>query len=79
MAKIKSTENNNHVRKAPKAYDNKKFIHSSDGRILRLLAEYLHPKQRLDRKEIKKTIIFLTIGTNYLRNKTIFVRNFNLS
>ncbi|MGQ9819275.1 MAG: LOG family protein [Candidatus Kapaibacteriales bacterium] len=41
-----------------KAYDNRSFIHSSDGRIIRIIAEYLYPEQRLRRQGIKKTIIF---------------------
>lgn len=41
-----------------KAYDNRSFIHSSDGRIIRIIAEYLYPEQRFRRQGIKKTIIF---------------------
>lgn len=41
-----------------KAYDNRSFIHSSDGRIIRIIAEYLYPEQRFRRQRIKKTIIF---------------------
>lgn len=41
-----------------KAYDNRSFIHSSDGRIIRIIAEYLYPEQSFRRHGIKKTIIF---------------------
>ncbi|OGU40134.1 MAG: Rossman fold protein, TIGR00730 family [Ignavibacteria bacterium GWB2_35_12] len=41
-----------------KGYDNFDFIHSKDGRVIRLLAEYLYPKQVLDKNNIKKGIIF---------------------
>jgi uncharacterized protein (TIGR00730 family) len=44
--------------RADKAYDNKSFLHSDDGRVLRIMAEYLHPKQHLEEKHIDKAIIF---------------------
>ena len=53
--------NNKKVRKiepALKAYDNKRFLHSRDGRIIRIMAEYLYPEQRLRRAGIKRTVIF---------------------
>ncbi|MCL5991510.1 MAG: TIGR00730 family Rossman fold protein [Bacteroidetes bacterium] len=46
------------LKKALKGYDNWDFIHSKDGRVIRLLAEYLYPKQVLDKNNIKKGIIF---------------------
>ncbi|MBI5323689.1 MAG: TIGR00730 family Rossman fold protein [Ignavibacteriae bacterium] len=46
------------VQRALKGYDNQDFIHSKDGRVIRLLAEYLYPKQVLDKNNIKKGIIF---------------------
>lgn len=45
-------------RRVEKAYDNKKFVHSSDARIIRMLAEYLHPQQQFKLKKVMKTIIF---------------------
>ncbi|MFA6570430.1 MAG: TIGR00730 family Rossman fold protein [Bacteroidota bacterium] len=56
--KKEKNKNNTIVHSAQKGYDNKKFIHSSDGRVIRLLAEYLHPKQQLERMKVKKSIIF---------------------
>lgn len=41
-----------------KAYDNRNFIHSNEGRIIRIIAEYLYPEQHLRKNGIKKTIIF---------------------
>lgn len=41
-----------------KAYDNKKFLHSPDGRILRILSEYLFPEQKLRKAKIRRTVIF---------------------
>ncbi len=41
-----------------KAYDNREFIHSMDGRTIRLLAEYLYPEQFFRKNSINKTIAF---------------------
>ncbi|MBM2815639.1 MAG: putative Rossmann fold nucleotide-binding protein [Ignavibacteria bacterium] len=43
---------------APKAYDNSLFIHSPEGRIIRLQSEYLYPLQHFKKQHIKKYIIF---------------------
>lgn len=44
--------------KSPKAYEDKEFINSSDGRTLRLLAEYLEPQARFKKHKIMDTIVF---------------------
>ncbi len=44
--------------KAHKAYDNKDFIHSKDGRLIRLLSEYQYPEQYFRKYGIKGTIVF---------------------
>ncbi len=41
-----------------KAYDNFEFIHSGDGRIMRLIAEYLYPDQYLRKKNVRGAIVF---------------------
>ena len=46
------------IYKAKKAYDNPQFLHSREGRIIRMIAEYLHPKQKFETKKVNKTIIF---------------------
>lgn len=46
------------LERAPKAYDNNEFLHSKDGRVIRLLAEYLHPEQHLRKHGINKFILF---------------------
>lgn len=46
------------TKRLKKAYDNSKFIHSRDGRILRIISEYLYPEQRLSRAGIKRAVIF---------------------
>ena len=48
----------NHIKSAMKAYDNKRFLHSKNGRILRLISEYLYPEQKLRAFGIKRTVIF---------------------
>jgi uncharacterized protein (TIGR00730 family) len=45
-------------KKALKAYDNSNFLHSKDGRVVRVLAEYLYPQQQFRLKKVYKTIIF---------------------
>ncbi|HDL18761.1 MAG TPA: TIGR00730 family Rossman fold protein [Bacteroidetes bacterium] len=45
-------------KKSKKAYENLDFMHSSDGRVIRLLAEYLEPKRRLRRQRVRDTIVF---------------------
>src|ERR1700752_609193 len=44
--------------RAPLAYENKKFLNSPDGRILRILAEYQEPLSRFRRERIQGTIVF---------------------
>jgi uncharacterized protein (TIGR00730 family) len=42
----------------PKAYENLEFLKSPHARTLRILAEYLEPKARLDRHRIRDTMVF---------------------
>lgn len=41
-----------------KAYDSTRFIHSRDGRSLRILAEYQEPEARFEQYNIADTIVF---------------------
>ena len=41
-----------------KAYNNEDFIHSPDGRALRILSEYIEPSARFSRYRIDDTIVF---------------------
>lgn len=50
MASIKS--------KADKAYLNEEFLKSPEARLLRLMAEYMEPRARLQRERVKDTIVF---------------------
>ncbi|MCH8126425.1 TIGR00730 family Rossman fold protein [candidate division KSB1 bacterium] len=45
-------------RKFEKAYENDHFLRSSDARIIRIISEYLEPKQRLHREKVRDTIVF---------------------
>lgn len=44
--------------KSSKAYENYDFINSTNGRTIRLLAEYLEPKARFKKHKIVDTIVF---------------------
>jgi len=58
MKKKKFTEEELHPKHPLKAYDNRVFIHSNEGRIIRIIAEYLYPEHHFKKHGIKKTIIF---------------------
>lgn len=44
--------------KAPKAYQNTKFLHAPAARELRILSEYLEPKSRLRKNKVQDTVVF---------------------
>src|SRR5215471_10166099 len=46
------------LKAAPLAYQNEPFINSPDGRILRILSEYLEPLARFRREQIQDTVVF---------------------
>ena len=56
--------------KAKKSYDNPKFLHSTEGRVVRMLTEYLHPKQQFVKKKVYKTIIFF--GSARIQSKEFY-------
>ena len=43
---------------APLAYQNEPFLNSPDGRILRILSEYVEPLARFRREQIQDTVVF---------------------
>lgn len=43
---------------APLAYQNEPFLNSPDGRILRILSEYIEPLSRFRREQIQDTVVF---------------------
>jgi hypothetical protein len=46
------------LKPAPLAYENEPFISSPDGRILRILSEYVEPLARFRREQIQDTVVF---------------------
>src|SRR5580693_480650 len=44
--------------KAPLAYENPGFLNSADGRLIRIVAEYLEPLSRFRREGIQDTVVF---------------------
>ena len=46
------------LKAAPLAYQNEPFINSPDGRILRILSEYVEPLARFRREQIQDTVVF---------------------
>jgi len=44
--------------KLQKAYQNNKFLRGKDGRLVRILSEYLEPASRLRWQKVKDTIVF---------------------
>ncbi len=46
-------------KRPPKAYHNAQFLDSREARALRILAEYLEPKARLERQRVDDTIVFM--------------------
>jgi uncharacterized protein (TIGR00730 family) len=53
--------------KPKKAYENDRFLNSADGRTLRILGEYLHPKSKFRKHKIMDTIVFF--GSARLKSK----------
>ena len=43
---------------APLAYENPAFLNSADGRLIRIVAEYLEPLARFRREQIQDTVVF---------------------
>jgi uncharacterized protein (TIGR00730 family) len=50
--------NESNVKRAPLAYENEAFLNSPDGRILRILSEYMEPIARFRREQIQDTVVF---------------------
>ncbi len=44
--------------KAPLAYENSAFLNSADGRLIRIVAEYMEPLARFRREQIQDTVVF---------------------
>ena len=50
--------NESQAKRAPLAYENEQFLNSPDGRILRILSEYIEPLARFRREQIQDTVVF---------------------
>jgi uncharacterized protein (TIGR00730 family) len=46
------------LEKAPLAYENPGFLNSADGRLIRVMSEYLEPLARFRREQIQDTVVF---------------------
>src|SRR5579863_8180537 len=46
------------IKPAPLAYQNEPFLNSPDGRILRIMSEYVEPLARFRREQIQDTVVF---------------------
>ena len=54
----KKDENPIHGAIAPLAYENPQFLNSPDGRLLRIMSEYVEPLARFRREQIQDTVVF---------------------
>ncbi|MDT3696120.1 MAG: TIGR00730 family Rossman fold protein [Ignavibacterium sp.] len=63
------------ISKSVKAYQNSDFMSSSDGRTIRLIAEYLEPQARFKKHKIMDTIVFF--GSARLKSKKEALTDFN--
>src|SRR6266853_1399048 len=58
MKPIKDDMDTMHEEIAPLAYENPQFLNSPDGRILRIMSEYVEPLARFRREQIQDTVVF---------------------
>ena len=57
------------LKRAPLAYANENFVNSPDGRILRILSEYMEPIARFRREQIQDTVVFF--GSARFHSRTV--------
>ncbi len=57
------------MKRAPLAYENEAFVNSPDGRILRILSEYMEPIARFRREQIQDTVVFF--GSARFHSRTV--------
>jgi uncharacterized protein (TIGR00730 family) len=58
------------IKRAPLAYTNEGFLSSPDGRILRILSEYVEPLARFRREQIQDTVVFFGSARFHSRSVT---------
>jgi len=56
------------LKSAPLAYENESFLNSPDGRVLRILSEYMEPLSRFRREQIQDTVVFFGSARVYSRS-----------
>jgi uncharacterized protein (TIGR00730 family) len=61
--------------KPKKAYENLDFLDSPDGRTVRMLTEYLHPRSKFRKHKIMDTIVFF--GSARLKSKRDSMKDYN--
>ena len=57
------------IKRAPLAYENVQFLGSPDGRILRILSEYVEPLARFRREQIQDTVVFFGSARFHSRSR----------
>ena len=76
---MQNKDNEPKKKKISKAYDNTEFLHSKDGRVIRLLAEYLYPKRQFELQKINKGItIFGSARINSEENLNNSIKKFEI-
>src|SRR5438067_6889089 len=65
--------NDGKLKPAPLAYENEPFLNSPDGRILRILSEYIEPLARFRREQIQDTVVFF--GSARFQNRVNAEKN----
>jgi uncharacterized protein (TIGR00730 family) len=55
---------------APLAYENPSFLNSADGRLIRIVSEYLEPLARFRREQIQDTVVFFGSARFRSRDET---------
>ncbi|MCW9094347.1 MAG: TIGR00730 family Rossman fold protein, partial [Ignavibacteriaceae bacterium] len=63
------------MKKPTKAYQDLDFLNSSDGRIIRILTEYLQPKSKFKKHKVMDTIVFF--GSARLKAKKDAQKDYN--
>jgi uncharacterized protein (TIGR00730 family) len=66
-SKTKGTGTPAPLTQAPLAYENPTFLNSADGRLIRVMSEYLEPLARFRREQIQDTVVFF--GSARFRGK----------
>src|SRR5579862_1603861 len=65
--------NDSPLKSAPLAYENETFLGSPDGRILRILSEYIEPLARFRREQIQDTVVFF--GSARFHSRSVSQKN----